>query len=466
MPPVRLRVPATFQLPDLDEVGGVDAVVPAPTTTGTTVVVDTDELELARWGVRLTHDGTAWRLELPAHPAGDTAAPTHHTLRASARTIPADARHALARLTGDGELTRVARLTVKRDGCGLLRDGELHLHVSDEEVSVHTGRRLTGRFREVVLQQPPGTSGEVLADVEAALLAAGALGRDDVARTVRILGPAAAAEPPLPTVPDGDDAGSAWAGALVEGLRHLVVTDVHLRLDDEGRSAAAAVRVCDVVLGHVQLLDGDAEVVAGLQQLRTLADEVDRHAQRLEVLGDAFGDDLPALLDRARDAVRRAVRTLHRHQDTDAHAAAIEGLRRLAVDPPLDADEAAGDARDSVARRLGKRWAPLAGALETGTPTHAAELAALGAVARIASGKAPKRFNRAARAAATAAADHHRATRVQQWLAEETAALDPAEAFRVGHLAGRRADAGDRALAAWDDALDDLTANRTLKWLR
>ena len=461
MEPVRRRVPATFQLPDLAVVDGVETAVPAPATTGTTVVVDTADLALARWGARLSHDGTAWGLVLPPHPGGTDAAPTHHTLRTSSRTIPAAARHALARLAGDGELTRVARLEVRREGTGLVTGGVLQVHVSDEEVSVHTGRRLSGRFREVVLQPGPDGDPEVVDAVEAALVEAGALEPDDVPRAVRILGPAAVAAPDLPEAPGGDDADAAWRGALVAGLQDLLVADAHLRLDDTGRSAAATVAVVDGVLGLVELLDGDPALATGLRTLRRLVDEVDRHAQRLAVLGD----DLPGLRARAGAALAGAVRAVHGHQDGDEHAATLAGLRRLAGAPGLAEDEATGGARASVAGRVGKRWAPVAGALAADEPHAAEELAALAAAAAVAPGKAPRRFARAARAAATAARDHARAQRIQGWLAEQAADLPPREAFRAGRLAGRRADDAERAGEAWATAVERLTAAKAQKWL-
>ncbi|MDZ7705084.1 MAG: hypothetical protein U5L04_11450 [Trueperaceae bacterium] len=460
---MRLRVPPTFQLPDLSEVDGVDTAVPAPATSGTTVVVDTEDLALARWGVRLAHDGTAWQLVLPEHPGGPTVAPTHHALHTSPRTIPAAARHACRRLAGDAELGRVARLEVRREGTGLVRDGGLQVHVSDEEISVHTGRRLTGRFREVVLQAGPDTDGAVIEAVEAALHDAGALDRDDIPRPVRILGPAAVADPDLPAVPDAEDgeADAAWRAALVDGLADLLVADAHLRLDDTGRTAPATVAVVDGVLGLVELLDGDATVATGLATLRSLLDEVDRHAQRLAVLGA----DLPQLEERGRAAVKAAVRALHDHQDGDAHAEMIAGLRALADAPGLDAEEAAGAARASVAARVDKRWAPIAGSLTPDEPHGAPLLAALGAAAAIAPGKAPRRFAVAAGAAATAARDHERALRVQRWLAEQAPALPPDEAFRAGHLAGRRDGDAIAARAAWAAAVERLTSKKATKWL-
>ena len=461
MDPVRRRVPPTFLLPDLADVDGIETAVPAPATTGTTVVVDTEDLALARWGVRLVHDGTAWQLVLPEHPGGPAVAPTHHTLRTSPRTIPAAARHAVARLTGDQDLTRVAKLEVRREGRGLVTDGALQVHVSDEEVSVHTGRRLTGRFREVVLQPGPDAADGMVEAVEDALVEAGALERDEVPREVRILGPAAVASPDLPAVPDTDDADAAWRRALVAGLSRLLVADVHLRLDETGRSAPATVGVVDGVVGLVELLDGDPTVTTGLATLRQLVDEVDRHAQRLAVLGD----DLPQLEQRGCDALGRAVRHLHAHLDGDAHAAMVAGLWELAGAPGLDADEAAGDARDSVAERVGKQWAPLANSLAPDQPHGAELLAASAAAAAVAPGKAPARFARAARAAATAARDHGRALRVQGWLAEQAPDLPPSEAFRAGHLAGRRDGDAMDARAAWAEALDKLTAAKALKWL-
>ena len=326
MDPVRRRVPPTFLLPDLADVDGIETAVPAPATTGTTVVVDTEDLALARWGVRLVHDGTAWQLVLPEHPGGPAVAPTHHTLRTSPRTIPAAARHAVARLTGDQDLTRVAKLEVRREGRGLVTDGALQVHVSDEEVSVHTGRRLTGRFREVVLQPGPDAADGMVEAVEDALVEAGALERDEVPREVRILGPAAVASPDLPAVPDTDDADAAWRRALVAGLSRLLVADVHLRLDETGRSAPATVGVVDGVVGLVELLDGDPTVTTGLATLRQLVDEVDRHAQRLAVLGD----DLPQLEQRGCDALGRAVRHLHAHLDGDRRAVGCNLKRRPA----------------------------------------------------------------------------------------------------------------------------------------
>lgn len=458
---VRLRVPPTFTLPTFSQLGDGLATVPAPHTSGTTVVVDTADLVLARWGVRLTHDGSRWQLRLPAHPAGERAAPVEHTLRVSQRTIPALAEHATRHLRDGRDLTRVARLTVRRRALGVVRDGDVAVHVSDEEVSVHTGRRLSGRFREVVLQPGPAGDDAVAAAVEQRLVEAGALERDSVPREVRILGPGAVASPDLPHVRGVGDAAAAWHGALVAGLRDLLVVGVHLRLDDRGRTAAASLGTLDRLVGLTELLDADADATSGLATLRTHVDEVAALADRVALLGG----DLRQLRDRGSHTLGRAVRRVHDHLDSHAYAAAVDAVRALAADPGVTGEEAAGSARDSVAVRVGKRWTHLAPSLDAGHPVEPASLAALAAGAAVAEGKAPARFAAAAAAAAGAARDHARAVRIQAWCREEAALLEPAEAYLAGHLAGRRAEDAAEAVERWNGALDRLTRERATKWL-
>lgn len=459
---VRLRVPPTFGLPAFEDLADDLAVVPAPRTDGSTLVVDTEQLVLARWGVRLTHDGARWQLRLPAHPMGADAAPVEHSLRTSPRTIPAVVEHATRHLREGRSLVRVARLSVERTGLGIVRDGDVAVHVSDEEVSVYTGRRLGGRFREVVLRAGPVGTPADLAAVEERVRDAGALERDAVPREVRILGPGAVADPDLPTVPgDVGEAAAAWHAALVEGLRALLVVGVHLRLDDAGRTAAPSLVTVDRLAGVAELLDADADATTGLATLRTLVDGVAARADRMALLGG----DLPQLRERGRRALRRAIGRVHDHLDGDEHDATVAAISALATAPGVAGDEAVGAARASVSVRVGKRWTHVAPGLVAGHPTDPADLAALAAGAAVAPGKAPRRFARAASAAAAAARDHDRAVRVQRWCREQADELTPDEAFLAGHLAGRRA--GDAALAVerWDAALERLTSERATKWL-
>jgi hypothetical protein len=458
---VRVRVPVTFSMPSLRRLGEGVRTVPAPPTTGTTVIADTRDLVLARWGVRLTHDGTRWQLRVPPHPGGEQAAPVEHSLPASSRTVPARAVHATRHLRRGESLRRVARLSVRRSAIGVVRDGEVLAHVSDEELSVHTGRRLSARSREVVLQPGPGGDDGLLAAVEQRILEAGALGRDDVPREVRVLGQEASAPPDLPASGVAGPAAEAWHDALVDGLRDLLVVGVHLRLDEDGRTAAPSVAVVDRVAGLVRLLDGGAAVRRGLEDLGARAEEVATAAARLALLDD----ELPGLRDQARDDLRATLRQLHDHLDSPAHEDCLGALRALVEAPGVTGAEASGTVRDSVAQRVGKQWAQLSSSFDPGRPAGATTLAGLASVARLAPGKAPRRFARAAARGAVAARAHAEAEATQTWCRACAGRLDPDEAFRAGLLAGRLVVQAADAIGAWDGAVERLTRERATSWL-
>lgn len=460
--PLRLRVPPTFSLPHLGGVDGVVAAVPQPSARGTTVVADTDDLVLVGWGVRLTHEGDAWRLRLPAHPAG-AASPTQHRLPTRSATLPALARHALARLADGREIRRVVRLVVRRTPVLLVDDhGEPLARVADEEVSVHTGRRLTGRFREVVVQGGPDAPDGLVAAVEASLREAGALGREDVPRDVRVLGPVPGG-PDLPDAAGPAAVPAAWAGAVRQALHDLLLVDVHLRLDDDGVVAGPSLPVVDRVAGLALLLDAPTVVRAPVATLRELLEQVDRLVARREAV-EVPDDAAPGLVEAAAGELAVAVRRLHAHLDGDDHVAAVAGLRELVRDPLVAPDEHE-DVRTSVAARVGTSWPPVVAGLATGEPGQELELAALAAGAAVAPGKAPARFARDAARAAAAARDHARAADVQRWLRATAVALPAEEAFVAGRLAGRRADDPGEAVREWDEALERLLRDKSLRWL-
>lgn len=463
---VRLRVPATFALPDLGQLDRVRAAVPMPATRGTQVVADTEDLALARHGVRLTHAGDAWSLRLPPHPGG-AASPTVHRLPTRQATIPAAARAALGRLLAGRELVRVARLVVRREPTVLMGPTEEPLlQVGDEEVSVHTGRRLTGRFREVVLQPGPRPPEGLLDACEDLLRAAGALQREDLPRDVRVLGPTPEGLPDLPDpAKAGDDARGAWSAALVRATARLLHADPHLRLDGTGAVAGPTLPLVDAVLGPALLLDASDDVLAPLHELRDQLALLDRLVARRDAVTAAGDVDAPGLVAAASAAVDTGVRALHRLLDDDAHAAALAGLRALAHDPGLDVDEAAGPALASVAGRVGKRWARLAPALDPGAPAESGELAALAAGAGVAGEKDPERFARHAARSADAAREHARRAGVRSWLAATAEQLTPREAFAAGMLSGRHADAPTTALDDWAEALGKLRRDKDIGWL-
>ena len=89
----------------------------------------------------------------------------------------------------------------------------------------------------------------------------------------------------------------------------------------------------------------------------------------------------------------------------------------------------------------------------------------LAAGAAVAPGKAPARFARAARRAASAARTHAREVTVQDWLEGAAGGLPGDDAFVAGWLAGRRHGAGDEALAGWTDALSRLLRGKATDWL-
>jgi hypothetical protein len=365
----------------------------------------------------------------------------------------------------------VVRYVVRRTPVVLTdADGEPILQVTDEEVSVHAGRRLTGRFREVVLQPGSAACDGLLAAVEATLLSAGAVGRETVPRSVRVLGPAAAAGPDLPAASATDGAGAAWSGALRDASSALIVADAHLRLDATGAVARPSLAMVDRVLGLALLLGAPASTVAPLTDLRALlvSVEIARHRSTSAHAGPRGGSGAApdgVLAVAAQPAAASTLGALHRHLDSDAHATAVRGLLDLCAAPGLADDEAGGPVRTSVSVRVGAQWRELASGLRPDAPGSPGRLAELAAGASVAPGKAPARFAAAATAAAEAARAHARAVDVQQWLEATAAGLPPHGAFAAGRAAGLRAGEPARATEGWAAALTRLERPKVTGWL-
>jgi CHAD domain-containing protein len=345
---LRLAIGDTFVLPPLSE--GSDTTVATvqdlPDLELGSIYHDTVDLRLARSGVTLRYrigddGGPCWSLKLPA-PDGEAVEHQELTFPGGPAEIPAAARDLVSAWARRGHIAPAAALSTRRRRWLLVaEDGaELALLVQDD-VSVLDGDRVMGRFRELELAGR-GSRLDRLQPIVLALQRAGATNSEPVPKSVRALGPRAAAAPdvlvptPDPEAPAGEAVRFAMAnGTLrlmqhdaptrmgeVEGVHQMRVATRRLRGDigtfgslidapwgdalvDELRwlgDLLGAVRDRDVQLAS--LASDDADLQGDLMQLHTAIATARDHArdELMEALGGSrYLDLLERMVQAARD---------------------------------------------------------------------------------------------------------------------------------------------------------------------
>lgn len=493
MPPgsegTRLSVPASLALPGLDDV--VERVVLGTLVRTSVSHHDTDDLALHRWGVALRHHDGAWLLRVPA-VEGIPDSPLEHRWAGPGSTPPAPATTLLTAFTRRRPVQRVARVVTRRTTRHLLgADGALVAELHDDEVSVHHGRRLAERFRELLLV--PGEDGDpdTVARVRARLRDAGADLVDEGARAVRVLGPAASAPPdvPVPEPAETPTAGDVVRAAIADSVRQLILADPHARLgvDEEGvhKARVASRRLRSDLRTFRPLLD-EAWTTDLRDELRWLAAtlgavrDADVLTRRLAAavtgLGEADRTAARPLMARLADQRDRARRALLADLDCPRYLDLLDRLVTAAADPLLRAD-ADGPADQVLPALVQHPWTRLRGEVDDLDPDpadgalHQVRIRAkrLRYAAEAVQPEVGKRARRLAVAAArvqTVLGDHQDACVAEAWLRDAAAALvDPYETFVAGLLAGRERAEADRLAAVWGDEWARLDRKKVRGWL-
>ncbi|PZF83085.1 CHAD domain containing protein [Jiangella anatolica] len=287
--------------------------------------------------------------------------------------------------------TRARQLIRSADGdVGELVDDTVHVVGADGAVAA--------RFRELELEELGG--GPLIATVAAALIEAGAVGGEFVAKVVRALGPNAAAPPEVPELPAArpkDAAHDALVAYLALHVRALRAADVAFRREPADPEAVhqlrvAARRLRSGLRTFRPLLDRPwaEELRAELSWFaRSLGElrEGDVLRERLERHCADLPPDLPAtevkllLADVLGGTVADARVRVGELLDDDRYLALHDALVR-AVARPRTGPDAERPARDVLPELVEKAWKKLDGATDDLTDDapddewHAARLAA------------------------------------------------------------------------------------------
>ena len=254
---LKLAIGDTFVLPPLSEDGdtAVATVTDLPDLELGSIYHDTVDLRLARSGVTLRYRiGDRRRTVLVAEAAGSqwrSRRARGAQLPGGPADIPAAARDLVSAWARRGHLAPAAALSTRRRRWLLAAaDGTDLAELVQDDVSVLDGERVIGRFRELELESR-GAALDQLQPIVVALQRAGATYSEPVPKSVRALGPRAAAAPDVVVpVPDPEaPAGEAVRFAMAGGTRRLMENDApdaagggRRRASDAGRDAPAARR--------------------------------------------------------------------------------------------------------------------------------------------------------------------------------------------------------------------------------
>ncbi|GAC1611113.1 MAG: CYTH and CHAD domain-containing protein [Mycobacteriales bacterium] len=236
---LKLRVGATFAVPDVGGIAGAATATPAVRQQLTADYFDADDLRLARDGITLrrraggTDDG--WHLKLPLGNDAKDGTLARHELQLpllATDTVPARFRELLtARLRGT-DCRCVATLETDRSVQRLLAsDGAELAELTDDRVTVRDRGGVVVQFRELEVEDRGGGR-PLLAALRAALIAAGAVPGKPTAKLVYALGPAAQAPPDVPPpepVRRRDPAARLVLATLRRHVRALLAYDVAVR---------------------------------------------------------------------------------------------------------------------------------------------------------------------------------------------------------------------------------------------
>lgn len=485
---------AAFTLPDLH--GLTDGVTPLPIEPRAldAVYYDTADLRLARWGVSVrfrSGDGSGWTVKLPEGddgpalvrrevpfpgPKGAPPAATVDLVRAYARGAP---------------LVPVARIRTLRQGVDLRdEEGQLLAEVVCDDVTVHEGRRVAARFREVEVEVDGRAPKGLLNTVVRRLRAAGAGAPDPTPKVVRALG-ARASEPPEVVVPPlGEDptGGDVVRSAIAASVTRVLVHDAGVRLGDDPEDVHQARvgtrRLRSDLRTFRPLLVEDwseplrdelgwlADVLGGVRDADVLTDRLRRQAAELpEVDAASFAPVLRRLADEREAARARLLEAMA----SDRYVALLDRLV-VAANAPMLAPEADKRADDVVPALVARPWRQLRKAVralpadptderlhEVRIRSKRARYAAEAAVAAV--GQRARRFAAAIAGVQGVLGDHNDAAVAEDWLRQHADGADVTQAFALGELVAAQRSEAAQCRRAWRKAWKRADRKKLRSWL-
>jgi len=492
---LKLAAPPGYHLPELDGLGdGVVAVRVGDQDLRATYY-DTPDLRLARWGVTLRHrtgdDEAGWTLKLPADPEASVLARHELSFPGPNSTVPAAAAQLVRAYVRESTLARVARLTTRRGRVELRNGtGEVLALVSDDEVSVYEGRRLTGRFRELEVEvASASTTNELVEAVGECLRRAGATRGDAMPKLVRALGPHVLEWPEVPNVDlgagavAGDVVRAAIAGSVARLMRHDPGVRIGDDIEDLHQARVATRRLRSDLRTFRQLLDAQwaTELGEELRWIGGLLGAVRDADVMTERLSRQVGGLTPvdprasaALFRRLSDdhATRRA--ELMVALDGPRYVALLGSLLAAATEPVLSV-RASEPALPTTAALVRGPWRQLEAAVKAlgekapDEQLHRVRIQAKRAryaadAAAAVWGKPARRLASALSRVQSVLGDLNDAQVAEQWL-RQRGRRSAGQAFLAGELTAMQRAAADRARRAWPEVWRRAASPKLRSWL-
>jgi CHAD domain-containing protein len=504
----KYEVDAKFTVPDLGAAlpsGGKVEAKPPKTLRAT--YYDTEDLRLARAGASLRHregDDDPWTVKLPTAVPG-----VRHeiSLPGGPSEVPPKLLDLVTAWTRGATVSPAVLVSTVRRAHELVdKDGTVLAELVDDAVSVHEGRQVRQKFREIEVERKEGKA-KILDKVEEILLEAGAVAGDFTPKHVRALGSGAAEAPDWPRPADKPGADATAAEVVTAALRNDIA-----RIIEHDPLVRLRATVGDNDTAVHQMRVGCRRLRSDLRTFGKLLDEEWADDLRAETgwLADALGGARDAEVLRARlrqtaaadplapldtAALARMDAQLAARQDealatldvalgSDRYRALLDRLLSAATAPALS-ERAVEPAGDVLPRLVGKPWrrlvsgrdeTPPAGALALDGPDetwHAVRIQgkrtryAVEAVAGILGGDAAKLGKKLAAVQELLGEHQDAVIAADTWLAIAAAApADHILAVTAGRLYERERASVRAARAAFGDAWAAASADKLTAWLR
>jgi CHAD domain-containing protein len=488
---LKMAAPPDFQLLDLGSVARDVVVTAADERRLTTVYWDTADMRLIRWGCTLRHRaGEGWTVKLPKVEDSALLVRDEHNFPGPPAAPPAEALDLVRAYVRTADVAPVARMrTVRRAVSVLSADGRLLAEIDDDDVSVHRGRRVVSRFRELEVEMADAGTDELLGAIVERLRAGGAGAVDPTPKLVRALGEPALAPPEVvaESLNGASTAGAVVRRAIAASVARLLRHDPGVRLggepEDVHQARVATRRMRSDLRTFAPLVD-EAWAASLSEELRWLAAELGsvRDAEVLAERLQATAARLPAgdveagrhVADRLVEGVAGARDGLLAALREPRYVALLDRLVEAAHHPALTA-EADGPARKVLPALVALPWGKLwrdGRRLDVNSPDE--ELHALRIRAKrvryAAEAVAPVMGPRATRFAAavtrlqTVLGEHQDAVIAAAWLHDNGPASG--QPFAAGQLWALERGAAEEARGEFPDAWKGATDRRLRAWFQ
>lgn len=200
---------------------------------------DTPDRRLIRWGVSLRHrSGEGWTVKLPGtDPKTSMLTRAEHVVPGdNPRRMPSAARELVTAFARTGSLAPIARLKTRRREIQLADElGRSIASVTDDEVSVMEGRRVSSRFRELEVELVAGVDEAVADGIVGRLRDAGSGPVENISKLRRAMGSLADLAPEVEVANLAEDATvrDVITRAISASVVRLISHDPGVRLGED-----------------------------------------------------------------------------------------------------------------------------------------------------------------------------------------------------------------------------------------